>query len=244
MDVKTAVDIWAGNLSCVPKLCGVPPSIANTLHTSAERYYLDFVAYNCKSGYYLNGLRYSKKEFFLRCKSDGAYDCLHLTSQPIKCILEDALTAKRIDLSDGSLVSSSPSDLFTMTRLDGDHTITHCKSVHCGVPLVIAHATPLGSCLVNITYGEQVEYQCEADYHVESERKSGSKPEGCHATERTESEQPVQATEEPVGAVSSCGHDASLEEKFASWIDQQDRPFPSHEWLEDWSRARCDGMSQ
>ena len=82
------------------------------------------------------------------------------------------------------------------------------------------------------------------DYHVESERKSGSKPEGCHATKRTESEQPVQATEEPVGAVSSCGHDASLEEKFASWIDQQDRPFPSHEWLEDWSRARCDEMSQ
>ena len=55
---------------------------------------------------------------------------------------------------------------------------------------------------------------------------------------------PVQATEEPVGAVSSCGHDASLEETFASWIDQQDRPFPSHEWLEDWSRARCDEMSQ
>ena len=47
-----------------------------------------------------------------------------------------------------------------------------------------------------------------------------------------------------LGAVSSCGHDASLEEKFASWIDQQDRPFPSHEWLEDCSRGRCDEMSQ
>ena len=74
--------------------------------------------------------------------------------------------------------------------------------------------------------------------------KSGSKPEGCRANERTESKQPVQATEEPVDAVSSCGHDASLEEEFASWIDQQDRPFPSHECLEDWSRARCDEMPQ
>ena len=44
--------------------------------------------------------------------------------------------------------------------------------------------------------------------------------------------------------MSSCGHVAPLEEKFASWIDQQDWPFPSHEWLEDWNRARCDGMSQ
>ena len=62
-----------------------------------------------------------------------------------------------------------------------------------------------------------------------------------------------------------------LEERFASWIGQQDRPFPSqsssallsdlrdtqpedlqprrawaqfYEWLEDWSRARCDEMSQ
>ena len=63
VDVKTAVGIWTGNVSCIPKLCGVPPSIANTLQTSVERYYLDFVAYNCKSGYSLNGLRYSKKEF-------------------------------------------------------------------------------------------------------------------------------------------------------------------------------------
>ena len=269
VDVKTAVGIWTGIVSCIPKLRGVPPSIANTLHTSVERYYLDFVAYNCKSGYSLNGLRYSKKEFFLRCKSDGTYDFPHLICEPINCTLEDALTARRIDLSDGSLASSSPvvldpnewlkyrcgegrtlsgipdsSDLFTMTCLDHDHIMTHCKSVQCGVPPVIAHATPLGGCFVTITYGEQVEYQCEADYHVGSERKSGSKPEGCHATERTESEQPVQATEEPAGAVSSCGHDASLEEKFASLIDQQDRPFPSHEWLEDWSRARCDEMSQ
>ena len=138
-----------------------------------ERYYLDFVSDNCKSGYSLNGLCYSKKEFFLRCKSDGTYDVPHLTCQPINCILEDALTAKRIDLSDGSLASSSPvilgsnewlyyqcgechalsgisdsSDLFTMTCLDGDHTVTYCKSVQCGVPPVIAHATPLGSCLL------------------------------------------------------------------------------------------------
>ena len=131
-----------------------------------------------------------------------------------------------------------------MTCIDGDHTMTHCKSVQCGVPPVIAHPTSLGSCFVTTTYGEQVEYQCEADYHVESERKSGSKPEGCHATERTESEQPVQAQEEPVSAVSSCGYVAPLEERFATWIGQQDRPFPSHEWLEDWSRARCDEMSQ
>ena len=27
-------------------------------------------------------------------------------------------------------------------------------------------------------------------------------------------------------------------------IRLHDRPFPSHEWLEDWSRARCDEMSQ
>ena len=189
--------------------------------------------------------------------------------QPINCILEDAPTAKRIEFSDGYLPSSSPvvlgpnewleyqcgeghtlsgipdsSDLFTVTCFDGDHTMTHCKPVQCGVPPVIAHATPLGGCSVTITYGKQVEYQCEAGYHVESGRKSGSKPEGCHAKERAEPEQPVQAPEEPVGAVSSCGHVAPLEEKFASWIGQQDRPFPSHEWLEDWSRARCDEMSQ
>ena len=119
--------------------------------------------------------------------------------------------------------------------------MAHCKPVRCGDPPVIAHATPLGGCFVAITYGKQVEYQCEAGYHVESERKSVSKPEGCHAKERTEPEQPVQ---EPVGAVSSCGHVDPLEERLASWIGQQDRPFPSHEWLQDWSRARCDEMSQ
>ena len=94
---------------------------------------------------------------------------------------------------------------------------------------------------------------------------------GCHAKERAEPEQPVQAPEELVGVVSSCGHVDPLEERFASWIGQQDRPFPSqcssallsdlrdtqpedlqprrawaqfYEWLEDWSRARCDEMSQ
>ena len=38
-----------------------------------------------------------------------------------------------------------------------------------------------------------------------------------------------------MSAASSCGHVAPLEERFASWIGQQDRP---------WSRARCDEMSQ
>ena len=114
---------------------------------------------------------------------------------------------------------------------------------------MIAHATPRGGCFVTITYGKQVEYQCEAGYHVESERKSGSKPVGCHAKERAEPEQPVQAPEEPVGAVSSCGHVDPLEEKFVSWIGQQDlqprRAWAQfYEWLQDWSRARCDEMSQ
>ena len=269
VDVKTAVGIWTGNVSCIPKLCGVPPSIANTLHTSVERYYLDFVSYNCKSGYSLNGLYYRKKEFLLGCKPDGTYDFPHLACQPINCVFEDALTAKRIDLSDGSLVSSSPvvldpnewlkyrcgegrtlsgipdsSDLFTMTCRDGDHTLKHCKSVQCGVPPVVTRATTLGGCSVTTTYKKQVEYQCEAGYHVESEREFGSKPEACHAKERAEPEQPVQTSEEPVSAVSSYGHVDSLEERFGSWIGQQDRPFPSHEWLEDWSRARCDEMSQ
>ena len=54
----------------------------------------------------------------------------------------------------------------------------------------------------------------------------------------------MQAPEEPVSVVSICGHVDPLEEKFASWIGQQDRPFPSDEWLEDWSRARCDVTSQ
>ena len=72
-----------------------------------------------------------------------------------------------------------------------------------------------GGCLI-ITYGKQVEYQREAGYHVETERMSGSKPEGCHATERAESEQPVQAPEEPEDAVSSCGHVDPLEERLAT----------------------------
>ena len=98
-------------------------------------------------------------------------DFPHLTCQPINCILEDALVAKTIDLSGGFLPSSSPmvlepnewlkyqrgeghtlsgipdsSDLFTVRCLDGDHTMTHCKSVQCGDPPVIAYATPLGGC--------------------------------------------------------------------------------------------------
>ena len=191
------------------------------------------------------------------CKFHGTYDVPHLTCQPINCILEDTLIAKMIEFSgrslgpndwlknqcgDGHTLSEIPdsSDLFTVTCLDGDHTMTHCKPVQCGNPPVIAYATPLGGCFVTIIYGKQVEYECEAGCHVESEPNSGSKPEGCHVKECAESEQPVQAIEEPAGAVSSCGHVAPLEERFGSWIGQQDRPFPSHQWLEDWSRARCD----
>ena len=189
VDFKTALGTWTGNVSCTPKLCSVPPSLANTLHTSVERRYLDSVTYIYKSGYSLIGLRYGKKEFFL----------------------QDETTAKMIEFSGGSLPSSSPvaldhnewmkyqcgechtlsgipgsSDLFTVRCFDGDHTMTHCKPVQCGDPSVIAHATPLGGCFATITYRKQVEYQCEAGYHVESERKSGSKPEGCHAKERAE----------------------------------------------------------
>ena len=111
VEFKTAPGTWTGNVSCIPQSCGVPPSIANSLHTSVERYYLDFVAYNCKYGYSLNGLRYSKKEFFLRCKLHGTYDVPHLTCQSIKCILDDAPTAKTIEFSGGSLPSSSPAML-------------------------------------------------------------------------------------------------------------------------------------
>ena len=147
---------------------------------------------------------------------------------------------------EGHTLSGIPdsSDLFTVRCFDGDHTMTHCKSVQCGDPPVIAYAKPLGGCFVTITYGKQVEYQREAGYHVESGHKSGSKPEGFHAKDRAEPEQHVQAPEETVSAVSSCGHVAPLEERFASWIGQQDRPSPSHEWLEDWSRARCNEMPQ
>ena len=141
---------------------------------------------------------------------------------------------------EGHTLSGIPdsSDLFTVrcldgdhTKTDGDHTMTHCKSVLCEDPPVVAYATPLGGCFVTITYGKQVKYQREAGYHVESERKSGSKPEGCHEKERAEPEQLVQAPEESVGAVSSCGHVDQLEVRFVSWIGQQDRPLPSHEWL-------------
>ena len=122
-----------------------------------------------KSGYSLNGLRYSKKEFFLRCKLDGTYDVPQLTCQPINCTLDDAPTANMIEFSGGSLSSSSPvvlgpnewlkyqcgddhtlsgipdsSDLFAMTCFDVDHTMTHCKPVQCGNPHMIAQATPLG----------------------------------------------------------------------------------------------------
>ena len=272
VDFNTALGTLIGNVSCTSKSCGVLSSIANALHTSVERYYLDFVAYNRKSGYSLDGLRNCKKEFLSGCKSDGTYDVPHLTCQSINCILDDAPKAKRIEFSSGSLPSSSPamlgsnewlenqcgespnlsgilgsSDLFAMRCLDGDHTMTHCKPVQCGDPSVIAHATSLGGCFVTTTYGKQVEDQCEAGYHVKSERKSGSKPEGCHTKERAEPEQPVQAPEELMGAVSSCGHAAPPEERFALWIGQQD-PQPRRawaqffEWLED--TARCDEMSQ
>ena len=286
VDFKTALETWIGNVSCRPKSCGVPPSLANTLRTSMERHYLDSVTNICKSGYSLNGLRYGKKEFLLGCKSDGTYDVPHLTCQPINCTLEDAPTVKMIEFSGGSLPSSSPvalgpdewlryqcgeghtlsgipgsSDLFSVRCLGGDHTMTHLQT---SAVWEIRHATPLGVCFVIITYGKQVEYQCEAGYHVESERKSGSKPEACHAKERAEPEQPVQEPEEPVGAVSSCGHVDPPEERFASWIGQQDRPVPSqsssallsdlrdtqpedllprrawaqfYEWPQDWSRA-------
>ena len=108
MDFKTALGTLIGNVSCTSKSCGVPSSIANALHTSVERYYLDFVAYNCKSGYSLNGLRYCKKEFLSGCESDGIYDVPHLTCQSIICFLEDALIAKTIDTSGGFLPNSSP----------------------------------------------------------------------------------------------------------------------------------------
>ena len=264
-DFKTALETWTGNVSRTSKSCGVPPSTANTQHTSSKRDCLDSVTYISKSGYYLNGLRYGKKEFLLGCKTDGTYDVPYLTCQLINCTLEDAPTEKTIEFSDGFLPSSSPamlgpdewlkyqcgeghtlsgipdsSDLFTVRRLDGDHTMTdgdhamtHCKSVQSGDQPVTAYATPLGDCFVTTTYGKHVEYQCEAGYHVDSERKSGSKPEGCRAKERAESEEFVQTSEEPMSVVSSYGHVDSLKERFASWIGQQDRPLPSHECLED-----------
>ena len=103
VDFKTALRTLTGNVSCIPQSCGVPPSLVNNLRTSVERHFLDSVTYICKSGYSLNGLRYDKKEFLLRCKSDGTYDVPHLTCQPINCILEDAPTAKMIEFSGESL---------------------------------------------------------------------------------------------------------------------------------------------
>ena len=197
-------------------------------------HFLDSVTCIFKIGYSLNGLRYGKKEFLLGCKCHGTYEVPHLTCEPINCTRENTPIAKMIGFSGEFLPSSSPVvlcsnkwlkyqcgeghtlsgipdsfDLFTMTCFDGDHTMTHCKSAQCEDPPVIAYATPLGDRFVTITYGKHVEYQPEAGYHVESERKSGSKPEGCHAMERAEQVQP-----------------------------------PSHEWLEDWSCARCDEISQ
>ena len=99
VDFKTTLRTWTGNVSCTSKSCDVPPSLANTLHSSVERHYLDIVTYICESGYSLNGLRYGKKESLLGCNSDNTYDVPHLTRQPINCILDDAPTAKRIELS-------------------------------------------------------------------------------------------------------------------------------------------------
>ena len=126
-----------------------------------------------KSRYSLNGLRYGKKEFLSGCESDGIYDVPHPTCQPISCTLEDAPIARMIEFSGGFLPSSSPvvrspdewlkyqcgeghtlseipdsSDLFTMTCLDGKHTMTHCNPVQCGVPPVIAHENPTGEGVV------------------------------------------------------------------------------------------------
>ena len=186
VDFKTALGTWPGNVSCTSKSCGVPPSLANTLHTSAERHNLDTITYNCKSGYSSNGLRYGKKEFLFGCKSDGTSDVPHLTCQPINCILEDGPTAKMIEFSGGSLdpnewlkyqfggghtLSGTPDpfDPFTVrcldgghTMTDGDHAMTHCKSVQCGDPPVTAYATPLGDDFVTIAYGKQVDVWVEA----------------------------------------------------------------------------------
>ena len=78
VDFKTKLGTWTGNVSCTFKWCGVPPSLAKSLHTSVKRLYLDSVTYICKSGYSPNGLRYGKKELLLVCKSDGTYDVPHL----------------------------------------------------------------------------------------------------------------------------------------------------------------------
>ena len=59
-----------GNVSCTSKSCGVLSSIANALHTSMERYYLDFVAYNCKSDILLTDCVTARKNSY-RGESDG-----------------------------------------------------------------------------------------------------------------------------------------------------------------------------
>ena len=48
----------------------------------------------------MNVLRYSKKEFFLRCKFDGTYDFRHLACKPINCILEEVHISKTIKFPD------------------------------------------------------------------------------------------------------------------------------------------------
>ena len=45
------------------------------------------------------------------CRSDGTYDVPHLTCQSINCILDDTPTAKMIEFSGRSLLSSSPAML-------------------------------------------------------------------------------------------------------------------------------------
>ena len=59
----------------------------------------------------------------------------------------------------------------------------------------------------------------------------------------TERSQLIHNAEITLPFLASFGHDDPIEERCAPWIGQQDRPFTSHEWLEDWSRARCDEIS-
>ena len=56
----------------------------------------------------------------------------------------------------------------------------------------------------------------------------------------TERSQLIRNAEITLPFLASFGHDDPIEERCAPWIGQQDRPFTSHEGLEDWSRARCD----
>ena len=59
----------------------------------------------------------------------------------------------------------------------------------------------------------------------------------------TERSQLIRNAEITLPFLVSCGHDDQLEDRYASWIGQQDRPFASHEWLVDRSRARCNEIS-